>query len=114
MKEWCDNLNYKMHALQDKKEKLKAILEQHILFERIHPFSDGNGRTGRALMFYQMIQYDLTPFAIEVTARSEYMNAMREQDANALVDIIKDCQKIESEKIKRYTAIFKERQIIKP
>ncbi len=38
MKEWCDNLNYKMKTLQDKEEKLKAILEQHILFERIHPF----------------------------------------------------------------------------
>lgn len=42
MKEWCDNLNYKMKTLQDKEEKLKTILEQHILFERIHPFSDGN------------------------------------------------------------------------
>lgn len=35
MKEWCDNLNYKMKTLQDKEEKLKTILEQHILFERI-------------------------------------------------------------------------------
>ncbi|EMG84613.1 Fic family protein [Helicobacter pylori GAM101Biv] len=94
-------------------EKLKKIVEHHIEFEEIHPFSDGNGRTGRALMFYQTIQYDLTPFVIEVTARSEYMNAMREQDANALVGIIKDCQKIELEKIKRYTAIFKERQVTK-
>ncbi len=51
MKEWCDSLNYKMKTLQDKEEKLKAILEQHILFERIHPFSDGNGRVGRMLIF---------------------------------------------------------------
>ncbi len=51
IKEWCDNLNYKMKTLQDKEEKLKAILEQHILFERIHPFSDGNGRVGRMLIF---------------------------------------------------------------
>lgn len=36
------SINYKMKTLQDKEEKLKAILEQHILFERIHPFSDGN------------------------------------------------------------------------
>ncbi|MGL2402110.1 hypothetical protein ACOWMZ_06855 [Helicobacter pylori] len=38
------------------------------------------------------------------------MHAMREQDANALVSIIKNCQKIELEKIERYTAILKERR----
>ncbi|MGL2586334.1 Fic family protein, partial [Helicobacter pylori] len=67
-------------------------------------------RTGRALMFYQTIKANLTPFVIEVTARSEYMHAMREQDANALVGIIKNCQKIELEKIERYAAILKERR----
>ncbi|WP_043902626.1 Fic family protein [Helicobacter cetorum] len=91
-------------------EKLKKIVEHHIEFEEIHPFTDGNGRTGRALMFYQTIKAHLTPFVIEVTTRSEYMNAMREQDTNALLGIIKHCQKIELEKIERYSIIFKERR----
>ncbi|WP_104748615.1 Fic family protein [Helicobacter cetorum] len=91
-------------------EKLKKIVEHHIEFEEIHPFTDGNGRTGRALMFYQSIKANLTPFVIEVATRSEYMNAMREQDTNALLSIIKHCQEVELEKIERYTTIFKERQ----
>ncbi|MCQ2691277.1 Fic family protein, partial [Helicobacter pylori] len=58
----------------------------------------------------QTIKANLTPFVIEVSARSEYMHAMREQDTNALVGIIKNCQKKELEKIERYAAILKERR----
>lgn len=35
------------------------ILLAHILFERIHPFEDGNGRVGRMLMNYQRIKAGL-------------------------------------------------------
>jgi len=34
----------------------KEIKDWHVRFERIHPFWDGNGRTGRFIMLRQMIQ----------------------------------------------------------
>ena len=37
------------------------IAKTHSQFESIHPFSDGNGRTGRLIMFIQALQNGLVP-----------------------------------------------------
>ncbi|HXK36721.1 MAG TPA: Fic family protein [Candidatus Paceibacterota bacterium] len=38
------------------------IAHLHWRYERIHPFSDGNGRSGRAMAYYQYLQAGLSPF----------------------------------------------------
>jgi fido (protein-threonine AMPylation protein) len=38
-----------------------AAVEWHMVFERIHPFADGNGRTGRVLYLWHCRQLDVTP-----------------------------------------------------
>ena len=40
------------------------ILNFHVLFERIHPFQDDNGRVGRLLLFWQCLQSAHVPFVI--------------------------------------------------
>jgi Fic family protein/DNA-binding XRE family transcriptional regulator len=37
------------------------LAKTHAVFEKIHPFSDGNGRTGRLLLFAQALKVGLTP-----------------------------------------------------
>jgi|GEM_PF-5432592 len=37
------------------KNLFKFLSEQHLVFERIHPFADGNGRAGRLLLAYQFL-----------------------------------------------------------
>lgn len=47
----------------------------HLRFESIHPFIDGNGRTGRLLMNLQLICAGLPPINVKFTDRCRYYDA---------------------------------------
>ena len=67
---------------------LEDIAEFHILFERIHPFADGNGRIGRLLMAYQSIQNNIVPPLIKDESRDEYLRAINNK--NDLYDFLQE------------------------
>lgn len=47
-----------------KKKTLDEIIDFHKQFESIHPFQDGNGRTGRLIMFKECLANGIVPFII--------------------------------------------------
>lgn len=49
-----------------------SLAEHHIQFENIHPFIDGNGRTGRLLLTYEMLTLGLLPIDIRYEERERY------------------------------------------
>ncbi|MFH1916631.1 MAG: Fic family protein [Nanoarchaeota archaeon] len=56
-----------------------AVLFHH-KFESIHPFSDGNGRTGRMLLNLILMQHEYPPIVVNTRDRKEYLDAMNASD----------------------------------
>lgn len=55
--------------------------EHHAWFERIHPFVDGNGRVGRLLLNFMLLQEGYPPAVILASQRPRYLQALRTADS---------------------------------
>lgn len=79
-----------------KKVTLEDILDFHVSFERIHPFADGNGRTGRIIMFKECLKNNIMPFIILDEYKSYYLRGLKEygNDKVFLTDTCKHAQDI--------------------
>jgi Fic family protein len=54
---------------------IKACL-LHGEFVKIHPFFDGNGRTARLILNFELMKYGYTPIVITKSRRAEYYEAL--------------------------------------
>ncbi len=59
---------------------VKAAAYLHCKMENIHPFSDGNGRTGRLLINYLLMLYQNPPVIIFYEDKERYFEALRAWD----------------------------------
>lgn len=72
MKDLLSSYNLKQN------KTLEDIIEFHVIFERIHPFQDGNGRVGRLIMFKECLKYNIVPFIIEDSIKLFYYRGLKE------------------------------------
>ncbi|MCR4336139.1 MAG: Fic family protein [archaeon] len=70
---WYKQNKKKMHSF------VLAVLFHH-KFEKIHPFFDGNGRTGRMLMNFILLKSNYPPLIIQNKHRFEYLDALNTAD----------------------------------
>ena len=80
----------------------------HAEFVKIHPFVDGNGRTARLLMNYQLMAAGYLPVSIKKESRLAYFNALEtyamEQDLNLFTDMVAQLQE---EQFDKYISMYK-------
>ena len=71
---------------------IERIARFHLEFEGIHPFIDGNGRTGRLLMNLDLIRNGFPPINVKFTDRKRYYDAFdayyKEDDAMPMIELI--------------------------
>ena len=60
----------------------------HHRFEQIHPFQDGNGRVGRAILTWHLVKNRYFPVIISRDDRAEYIDALELADAGNLAHLI--------------------------
>ena len=103
-----DNLEYRLENAATEEEKLESILDTHIQFERIHPFSDGNGRTGRMLMNYSLLQEGFPPLIIEKETKATYIELLAKQDLKGFMFFANEILAKEQSRMQVFQNINKE------
>lgn len=75
----------------NQERNLSVLAEFHARYESIHPFQDGNGRTGRMLLFRECLKNGILPVVIEDANRNEYLYALKvyreEKSLDKLVEL---------------------------
>ncbi|MBS3103148.1 Fic family protein [Candidatus Woesearchaeota archaeon] len=77
---WHKEHEHRLHPLV-----LAGIFHQK--FEKIHPFSDGNGRTGRMIVSYMLMKKNYPPLIIKKSKRASYLDTLalgNEADLNSV------------------------------
>ncbi|MBI2112011.1 Fic family protein [Candidatus Woesearchaeota archaeon] len=69
---------YEKHKQKYPPLLLAAVM--HNEFEKIHPFQDGNGRVGRLLLNYVLLQHNYPPLNIKLKDRSGYYHCLQKYD----------------------------------
>jgi len=86
---------------------IERIARFHLEFEGIHPFIDGNGRTGRLVLNLDLIRNGYPPINVKFTDRKRYYEAFdafyRDNDASKMTDLITEYV---NERLDEYLAIL--------
>lgn len=106
--EMYSQIKYFYYEMQGKSgiDPIELAAWTHAEFVRIHPFPDGNGRTSRLIMNYQLMSAGLLPINIRTEKRLQYYDALdkyaTERDLIPFAELVAD---IEESRIRHYLSI---------
>lgn len=106
MENWVQDLKVQLEYAKTEKDVVAAVCRQHFAFERIHPFSDGNGRVGRALLVYSCLQSGILPIVIPVSQKKRYINYLNNMDLDGLVAFSLELMEEEKQRMEAFGILF--------
>jgi len=77
IRSWLDDLA----GIPAAPRPMEALAVAHHEFEQVHPFLDGNGRTGRLLLNLMLVRLGYAPAVIYKRDRDKYLRGLRAADA---------------------------------
>lgn len=96
-------MNYYVYNYNnDKQDVFSKTAKYHIEFEKIHPFEDGNGRTGRLIINYELLKNDLPPVVINKDDRVKYFEFLRNNDSQGLAKWLEELCVREKERMQKF------------
>jgi len=96
MKFWTSDMYEELHSAEDVTTICQIIAKYHILFEKIHPFADGNGRIGRLLINKLLIEKNLLPIVILNEEKLKYYSYLADENIDELGILIESLIRIEN------------------
>ena len=86
---------------------IERVARFHLEFEGIHPFIDGNGRTGRLLMNLELIKCGYPPINVKFADRKRYYDAFdayyKDGNPNKMIDMVAEYV---NERLGEYLAVL--------
>lgn len=90
-----------------KTNPLKSITQFHLQFEQIHPFIDGNGRTGRLLMNLELIKHGYLPIDIKFSDVGKYYSSFEDYNENSnIIQLAELITHYENEELKKHITMI--------
>lgn len=81
---WEDVPELMEEWLVEWKSQTSSALDMHVAFERVHPFADGNGRTGRLLYWIDCLTRGETPILFTSADRFSYYRLFKNEEEEML------------------------------
>lgn len=83
---------------ESKEKTIETLAEFHARYEAIHPFQDGNGRTGRMILFRESLKYKgIDPFIVLDENRNAYIEGLKDYREEGTTDKLVSLMKQEAE-----------------
>lgn len=103
IKNFYADMEWKKKALNE----IEYAAWTHAEFVRVHPFIDGNGRTSRLLMNYQLMSTGFLPVSIAKETRLNYYNALEEYAVSGKLDSFAELiADLEEKQLDEYIALM--------